>query len=81
MTTTGCQHADGPRVDPRAEKCEECGSKVNLRACITCGHVGCCESQYGHNTIHARDAGHPVIRSLPFGQGSFTYCYECKGYV
>ena len=43
--------------------------------------MGCCESQLGHNTAHARAAGHPVIKSLPLGANSFTWCYECDTYV
>jgi CPA1 family monovalent cation:H+ antiporter len=80
-TKTDCPHLTGAIVGPRGSTCEECGSHFNLRACTECGHVGCCESQHGHNTAHARSAGHPVIRSLPIGTGSFTWCYECGSYV
>jgi uncharacterized UBP type Zn finger protein len=80
MAKTDCPHFKGTVAEPRGETCEECGSKINLRACTTCGHVGCCESQKGHNTAHARAAGHPVIQSLPLGQG-FTWCYECNAYI
>ncbi len=68
-------------AEPRSETCEECGSWINLRVCTECGHVGCCESQHGHNTAHARAAGHPVIRSLPLTERSFTWCYECGRYL
>ncbi len=68
-------------AEPRAEACEECGSTFNLRACTSCGHVGCCESQLGHNTAHAEASEHPVIRSMPLGPHSFTWCYECGRYV
>ncbi len=76
-----CAHVPGSSVAPRGEACESCGSRINLRACLTCGHVGCCESQAGHNTAHARAASHPVIRSMPIGPRSFTWCYECDRYV
>lgn len=76
-----CVHYSGESAAPRAEACEECGSTFNLRVCTDCGHVGCCESQQGHNTQHSRQAGHPVIKSLPLGKGSFTWCYECGQYV
>lgn len=68
-------------AEPRGGVCEECGSTVNLRMCTSCGHVGCCESQQAHNTAHARASGHPVIRSMPLGPHSFTWCYECSRYV
>jgi uncharacterized UBP type Zn finger protein len=43
--------------------------------------VGCCESLNAHNTAHYRDSGHPVIRSMPLGEDSFTWCYECERYL
>lgn len=76
-----CAHAPSEPAPPRSDSCEECGSTFNLRVCTECGHVGCCESQRGHNTAHARGSGHPAIRSLPLGPGSFTWCYACKRYV
>ena len=86
MTTT-CGHLNQIRgVAPRTpDGCEEClrtgGSWVHLRLCLTCGHVGCCDSQQGHNTEHAKTAGHPVIKSLPMGAGHFTWCYTCNTYL
>jgi uncharacterized UBP type Zn finger protein len=78
----GCEHASLPALSwPRSLSCEECGSTFNLRLCTECGHVGPCESQEGHNNAHRRQSGHPVIRSLPLGRGSFTWCYECGNYL
>jgi CPA1 family monovalent cation:H+ antiporter len=48
--------------------------------CATCGHVGCCESQAGHATAHATISGHPVILSMPVGEG-FVWCYADRTYV
>lgn len=83
--TTGaapsCPHFDGTTAAPRADKCEGCGSTFNLRVCTTCGHVGCCESQQGHNTAHAKASGHAVIKSLPVREGHFTWCYRCRRYI
>lgn len=79
--TLSCPHVDGAAVEPRADACESCGSTVNLRACTECGHVGCCESQLAHNTAHYRKSGHPIIRSMPIGPRSFTWCYECGTYL
>jgi uncharacterized UBP type Zn finger protein len=80
MAKKDCTHFDGTVATPRSETCEGCGSNFNLRACTTCGHVGCCESQKGHNTAHAKATGHHVIKSLPLGQG-FTWCYACNSYI
>jgi hypothetical protein len=60
--------------------CEDCGSDFNLRMCATCAYVGCCESQLGHDRDHALAERHPVILSIPVGQG-FTWCYTHKAYV
>ncbi len=76
-----CTHFDGKVAEPRASACEECGSTFNLRVCTACGHVGCCESQQGHNTAHARASGHPIIKSLPLEAGHFTWCYTCRAYI
>jgi uncharacterized UBP type Zn finger protein len=76
-----CPHVGEAWAEPRSQVCEECGSGFNLRACTACGHVGCCESQQAHNTRHAQATGHPVIRSLPISEHSFTWCYECARYL
>jgi uncharacterized UBP type Zn finger protein len=79
--SSNCPHVTGTTATPASATCEECGSRVNLRVCTECGHVGCCESQLGHNTAHFKASGHPVIRSLPLSDHSFTWCYACGAYV
>jgi uncharacterized UBP type Zn finger protein len=75
-----CPHSPTEIAAPTGAVCEECGSDFNLRMCATCGHVGCCESQAGHNRVHAFAADHPVIISMPVGQG-FTWCYAENRYL
>ncbi|QKW24694.1 UBP-type zinc finger domain-containing protein [Kitasatospora sp. NA04385] len=60
--------------------CEDClreGSTwVQLRACLGCGHVGCCDSsprQHAYRHAHAA-GGHPVARSLGPG-ADWAWCY------
>ena len=79
-TTRGCEHVPSAVLSPRSDRCEDCGSDFNLRMCATCGFVGCCESQAGHNRRHALGAGHPVIYSMPVGRG-FVWCYDHNAYV
>lgn len=74
-----CSHLDQIRVAPPDEVagCEEClktGDRwVHLRACLTCGHVGCCDSSPNrHASRHASDSGHPIIRSA---QPDETWCW------
>lgn len=61
------------------EGCQEClaqGSTwVHLRLCLTCGHVGCCDTgQYRHARAHATGQGHPVMRSFEPGE-SWRWCF------
>jgi uncharacterized UBP type Zn finger protein len=76
----GCEHSDAVRaVEPNAEGCEGCMAEgrddwVSLRVCLTCGHVGCCDSSPGkHATAHWEETGHPVIHAKA---GEWAWCYE-----
>ena len=67
------------RVTPSARGCEDClrtGDRwVHLRICMTCGHVGCCDSSPNkHATAHHRADGHPIIKSLEPGE-DWGWCY------
>ncbi len=66
-------------VNPSGPGCKEClekGSRwVQLRLCLTCGHVGCCDSSPNrHATAHFHETGHPVIKAFEPGQ-SWAWCY------
>jgi hypothetical protein len=72
-------------VVPRARGCEEClrigTSWVHLRLCLTCGHVGCCDSSpMRHARAHARVVGHPIVRSLELGE-NWRWCYVDEAFV
>jgi phosphoenolpyruvate-protein phosphotransferase len=76
-----CEHAANVKpVPPRTPTgCEEClaagTSWVHLRLCLTCGHVGCCDSSPGrHATRHAHTTDHPVIASYEAGE-RWAWCY------
>ena len=75
-----CQHEQGlnPRP-PHTAGCEEClrtgSSWVHLRLCLSCGHVGCCDSSPGrHATQHSQHTGHPVMASFEPGE-RWAWCY------
>src|SRR3712207_7854358 len=56
-------------ISPTTKECEECikegTSWVAPRMCLSCGHVGCCDSSSGrHATRHFIDTEHPVIVAL-----------------
>jgi hypothetical protein len=73
-------------VDPRTPQgCEEClriGSPwLHLRLCLSCGHVGCCDSSpLRHARAHALGFTHPIVRSLEPGE-SWRWCYVDQDYV
>ena len=77
-----CSHLDQVAVlDPPAEiaGCEDClrsgGRWLQLRMCQTCGKVGCCDSSPGrHASRHAREAAHPIARSVEPGE-DWSWCY------
>lgn len=74
------------QVKPRTpEGCEEClrlGMQwVHLRECLTCGHIGCCDSSPGkHARGHAGRASHPIIRSFEPGE-NWRYCFVDEAFV
>jgi len=78
--TFTCAHHPAEVAAPQADACQECDSRVNLRMCAGCGHVGCCESQAGHGRAHALSQGHPIIYSMPIGAG-FVWCYAENRYL
>ena len=78
-----CTHVDElphPEPAPLTETCQECAAAgthpVQLRLCLTCGHVGCCDSSQGrHATSHYKESGHPVMRTFEPGE-DWRWCFE-----
>ncbi|HSF98590.1 MAG TPA: cation:proton antiporter, partial [Ornithinibacter sp.] len=68
--TGACEHlaaTEVPMAPTFAEGCQRCLAEglrwVHLRACATCGEVGCCDSSVGrHAHAHFLETGHPVMR-------------------
>ena len=80
---TPCDHVQEVRSDwaPAPEPvCEDCagageGDWVSLRRCLTCGHIGCCDSSpRRHATAHHHETRHPMVRTLQPGQ-DWVWCY------
>ena len=80
MARHTCPHVAQIRpVTPNTQGCEEClasGDRwVHLRLCLTCGHVGCCDSSKNkHATKHFHATGHPVMKSSEPGE-DWGWCY------
>lgn len=75
-----CTHLNQIKItSTHTHVCEDCvkiGDRwVHLRLCLTCGHVGCCDSSKNkHATRHFHEVAHPLIRSIEPGE-SWTWCY------
>lgn len=76
-----CSHkSEAHAVTPLTDGCQECletgDGWVHLRLCLSCGHVGCCDSSKNrHATRHFHATDHPIIRSLEPGE-TWAYCYK-----
>ncbi|MBZ5626995.1 MAG: UBP-type zinc finger domain-containing protein [Acidobacteriia bacterium] len=75
-----CPHVKKIRdVKPNSSGCEDClkigDDWVHLRLCLSCGHVGCCDSSKNkHATRHFHATEHPVVRSMEPGE-DWMWCY------
>jgi hypothetical protein len=80
MTMPACIHVNQVReVTPAADGCQDClaagGSWVHLRLCMTCGHVGCCDSSPNrHARLHSHAIGHPIVQSFEPGE-DWWWCF------
>lgn len=66
-------------VKPSAKGCEDClkmgGRWLHLRLCLTCGHVGCCDSSPNrHARKHFGTTTHPIIQSFEPGE-TWRWCF------
>ncbi len=83
-----CEHFDGSERTQLPEPvagCEEClatgDTWVHLRMCLTCGHVGCCDSSKNrHARKHFTGQDHALIRSAEPGE-TWGYCYVHDQYT
>ena len=77
-----CSHLDQitlRELPAEVDGCEDClrsGEKwLHLRICLTCGHVGCCDSSPNrHATAHQHATKHRIIHSLEPGE-DWSWCY------
>lgn len=79
-TKKACSHLDQIRpVSPKTQGCEEClatGDRwVELRLCLSCGHVGCCDSSPNkHASRHYQATRHAIMRSAEPG-ATWGWCF------
>lgn len=84
---SACSHLDAiQEVTPLTpEGCGEClktgDAWVNLRLCLTCGAVRCCnDSPNKHAAKHASACAHPLVQSFQQGE-DWVWCYDDDAYV
>ena len=75
-----CAHLGQVRVTrPSGTRCEDCGPDEiypTVRLCLTCGHLGCCDTSTNrHARAHYQATGHPLMRSLHNAE-RWMWCYE-----
>ena len=82
MDNSKCSHVGqvNDNIKGNTKGCEECekiGSDwVHLRLCLSCGHVGCCDSSVNKQcTKHFHNTGHPIIKSYERGE-NWKWCYK-----
>ena len=70
------EYSELPENIPGCEDCLKIGARwVHLRQCLTCGHVGCCDSSPNkHATAHFRATRHPIVSSAEPGE-TWSFCY------
>jgi uncharacterized UBP type Zn finger protein len=82
-----CTHLDQindvtARTPDGCEECLQTGDRwVHLRLCLTCGHVGCCDSSKNkHATKHFHATEHPIVQSFQPGE-DWVWCYVDEVYL
>lgn len=81
-----CSHTgETQEVSYTDHVCPECVAAgddwVQLRICMTCGHVGCCDSSKNRHAraLHAA-TGHPIIKTIEAGP-DWAWCYPDDTYL
>jgi len=81
-----CEHLSlaNHQIKPQSKTCRECTAlgqrPVELRMCLICGNVACCDSTPGrHATKHYHETGHPVMK--PYRSDGWMWCYAHQAYT
>jgi uncharacterized UBP type Zn finger protein len=85
---TSCSHVNQiengvtPKTPDGCEECLQTGDEwMHLRLCLTCGHVGCCDSSPNkHARQHFEQTHHPVVRTFQ-SRDDWQWCYVDEVYL
>ncbi|MGH8278700.1 MAG: UBP-type zinc finger domain-containing protein [Gammaproteobacteria bacterium] len=81
-----CSHTPQARAVSYVEHvCPACVARgerwVQLRICMVCGHVGCCDSSKNtHARVHYETTGHAIIKTIEAGP-DWAWCYTDNTYL
>ena len=81
-----CKHtAQAKEVSYAEHVCPECVAKgdawVQLRICMICSHVGCCDSSKNrHARTHYESTQHPIIMTIE-SSPAWAWCYPDNTYL
>ncbi len=81
-----CSHTDSAHEASYTEHaCPECVTRgdtwVQLRICMICGHIGCCDSSKNrHARAHYEATGHAIIKTIEAGP-DWAWCYPDDIYL
>ena len=81
-----CKHTgEAHEVSYTEHVCPECVAQgdtwVQLRICMICGHVGCCDSSKNrHARAHYENTRHPLIKTIETGP-DWAWCYPDDTYL
>jgi len=81
-----CSHLHLIQIrEPCTDVCQDCvdsgDSWPNLRMCLICSYVGCCDtSKNKHMQQHVEETSHPLIRSIEAGEG-WIWCYPYSAFI
>lgn len=82
-----CKHVNQIQIlrTSKEHVCEDCvktgDTWVHLRLCLSCGHIGCCDSSRNkHATRHYQETAHPLMRSIEPGE-EWIWCYIDQVYA
>ena len=81
-THLGMMHEIVPRSLEGCEECLASGDQwTHLRVCLTCGHVGCCDSSKNkHARKHYHRTQHPLIQSYERGE-DWGWCFVDEAWL
>ena len=71
--------------EPSTNVCQDCvdlgDSWPNLRMCLICGYVGCCDTSKNKQMHqHVQETEHPLIRSIEPGE-CWIWCYPDEAFL